>query len=206
MIANLVFLTLGAMLYIYATEIGVAIPEKTDHLYPLLALNYLPPFIGIVFVIGLIAAAYSSADSALTSLTTSFCIDFLDFEKIERSEELKKKTKLKVHIGFTVLLFFVIFIFNRLLDDSVINGLFKAAGYTYGPLLGMYSFGVLTKLKVWDKWVWLVVLSSPILAYILDKNSATWFNGLSFGFFILAVNGAITFLGLFIISLLRKDK
>jgi len=203
--ANILFLTLGAMLYVYAAEISLNIPEKTDQLYPLIALDYLPPFVGVVFILGLIAAAYSSADSALTSLTTSFCIDFLDFEKKQKSESDKKKTRWMVHIGFTVLLFIVIFTFNRLIDAAVINGLFKFATYTYGPLLGLFTYGILTKMKTIDKWVPFVVILSPILTYIIDVNSATWFGGFKFGFFILAVNGLITFLGLWLLGFLRPN-
>ena len=198
--ANLLFLTLGAILYIYAGEMGLAMPEKTDQLYPMIAINHLSPFIGIMFVIGLIAAAYSSADSALTSLTTSFCVDFLDFQKKERSEETKKKLRWKVHIGFTVVLFIVIMTFSSVNNSAVINGLLTAAGYTYGPLLGLFSFAIFTSKKIRDKWVWLVVLFSPILAFVLDKNSEAWFGGLKFGFFILIVNGLITFLGLTVLS------
>jgi len=203
--ANILFLTLGAMLYVYAAEISLNIPEKTDQLYPLIAIDYLPPFVGVVFILGLIAAAYSSADSALTSLTTSFCIDFLDFEKKEKSESDKKKTRWMVHVGFTVLLFIVIFTFNRLIDAAVINGLFKFATYTYGPLLGLFTYGILTKMKTIDKWVPFVVILSPILTYIIDVNSATWFGGFKFGFFILAVNGLITFLGLWLLNVVRTD-
>jgi Na+/proline symporter len=199
--ANILFLTLGAMLYVYAAEISLTIPEKTDQLYPLIALNHLPPFVGVIFILGLIAAAYSSADSALTSLTTSFCIDFLDFEKKERPESEKKKTRWMVHIGFTLLLFLVIFIFNRFVDAAVINGLFKFAGYTYGPLLGLFTYGILTKARPIDRWVPVVVILSPIITYIIDTNSAAWFGGFKFGFFILAVNGLVTFIGLKLLSM-----
>ncbi|MBT8231533.1 MAG: sodium:solute symporter [Saprospiraceae bacterium] len=199
-VANLLFLTLGAMLYIYASQKGIAIPESTDQLYPLIALENLPSFVGIVFIIGLIAAAYSSADSALTSLTTSFCIDFLDFQKKERTEKEKRKTRLIVHVAFTVILFISISIFNQLNNDAVINNLLKAAGYTYGPLLGLFAFGLFTKLTVKDKWVWIVVLLSPLISAYLDLNSETIFNGFKFGFTILALNGLITFLGLLSLS------
>lgn len=198
-IANFIFLSLGAMLYVYVRSKGIVIPESTDQLYPLIALDHMIPLIGIVFVIGLIAAAYSSADSALTSLTTSFCVDFLSFERTERSEKQKQRTRLLVHISFTVLLFLVIIAFNAINNDAVINGLFKAAGYTYGPLLGLFAFGILTSWEVRDKWVWIVVLASPVLSYIIDVNSADWFGGLTFGFFILAVNGLLTFIGLMIL-------
>lgn len=191
--ANLLFLGMGALLFMYANSKGIEIPTRTDTLYPLLALNHLGTFAGVVFLLGIIAAAYSSADSALTALTTAFCVDFLNFEKKE--EEEKKKTRLKVHIGFSVILFLVILIFNAINDDSVINSIFKAAGYTYGPLLGLFSFGLLTKRQVLDKYVLPVCLAAPVLSYFIDIASGSWF-----GFFILALNGALTFIGLFIIS------
>lgn len=191
--ANLLFLGMGALLFMYANSKGIEIPARTDTLYPLLALNHLGTFAGVVFLLGIIAAAYSSADSALTALTTAFCVDFLNFEKKE--EEEKKKTRLKVHIGFSVLLFLVILIFNAINDDSVINSIFKAAGYTYGPLLGLFSFGLLTKRSVIDKYVLPVCLAAPVLSYAIDMASGSWF-----GFFILALNGALTFIGLFLIS------
>lgn len=198
--ANLLFLGLGACLYIYAAENGIAIPEKTDQLFPLIALNHLAPFVGVIFVLGLIAAAYSSADSALTSLTTSFCVDFLGFENSAKDELSKRKIRLAVHLAFTLLLLIVILAFNTLNNDAVINGLFKVAAYTYGPLLGLYSMGIFTKISLRDSYVWIVVLTAPVLSYILDSNSEEWFNGLNFGFFILAINGALTFIGLLLIS------
>ncbi len=225
--ANLLFLGLGALLYLYVDFSGLALPSKSDHLFPMIALSELSPYIGVLFILGLIAAAYSSADSALTSLTTSFCVDFLGFEKMktreeanQRSEDLLdiesdnlldalspvadpkslKETRFKVHIGFSILLFVVIIVFWMLNNDSVVTQLFKAAGYTYGPLLGLFTFGLFMKNKVNDQWVWLVCLLSPILSYILNMYSTQWFNGLEFGFLILLVNGLITFFGLFIIS------
>lgn len=198
--ANVLFLTLGAMLYIFAEQNGIAIPSSTDQLYPLIALENLPSFVGVVFIIGLIAAAYSSADSALTSLTTSFCVDFLNFEKTERTEREKWKTRLKVHVAFTVILFLTIIVLKVANNDAVINGLLKAAGYTYGPLLGLFAFGLFTKRVIHDKWVWVVVILSPILSALLDLNSQSLFGGLQFGFTILAVNGLITFLGLLTIT------
>ena len=203
--ANLLFISLGAILYIYAGDLGIMIPDSTDQLFPLIALQHLPPMIGVVFIIGLIAAAYSSADSALTALTTSFCVDFLDFEKRDLSEKEKKNKRLIVHVGFTVILFLVIFIFNRLNNDAVINGLFKAAGYTYGPLLGLYTYGILTKLKTWDKLVPLVVIASPIITFVIDYNSADWFGGFTFGFFVLALNGLLTFLGLLTLNFVMPN-
>ena len=146
--ANILFLTLGALLYLYADFIQMPVPSRTDNLYPLIAINHLSIFGSIVFLLGIIAAAYSSADSALTSLTTAFCIDFLNFEK--RNDIQKKSVRLKVHLLFSVIIFFVIQIFNLINDESVINAIFKAAGYTYGPLLGLFSFGILTNYKIID--------------------------------------------------------
>ena len=198
--ANLLFLLLGGLLYVYASQEGIAIPERSDLLFPEIALNYLGPAVGIIFVVGIIAAAYSSADSALTALTTSFCIDFLNFEDGDQSEEAKKQTRLKVHIGFSIILFLVILVFNSLNNDAIINELFRAAGYTYGPILGLFTFGMLTKRRIIDKWSLLVCVAAPILSYILDSNSAAWFGGFQFGFLTLALNGVLTFVGLWLIS------
>ena len=198
--ANLLFLALGALLYIYANQNGITIPERTDQLYPTLALGYFPPIIGIVFILGLIAAAYSSADSALTALTTSYCIDFLNFEHSEKSEQEKKGIRLKVHLAFSLILFATILFFNSLDKSAVINKLFEAAGYTYGPILGLFAFGLMTKWKIWDKRVVLVCILAPILSYFIDANSEAWFNGFKFGFLILALNGMLTFLGLMLIK------
>ena len=191
--ANLLFLSMGALLYFYANSKGIAIPAKTDTLYPLLALDHLGTLAGVVFLLGIIAAAYSSADSALTALTTAFCVDFLNFDKREEAD--KKRTRLKVHIGFSILLFLVILVFNAINDDSVINSIFKAAGYTYGPILGLFSFGLLTKRAIQDKYATVVCVAAPIISFIIDVNTGGWF-----GFFILALNGALTFLGLLLIS------
>ncbi len=199
-IANLLILTLGALLYIYASNIGLDIPEKTDQLYPAIALHHLPPGIGILFVLGLIAAAYSSADSALTALTTSFCVDFLDFEKWDAAESEKKKIRFRVHIGASVLLFIIILIFSAINRDAVINELFRVASYTYGPLLGLYAFGMFTERKINDKFVIPVCLLAPVISFVLDTYSVEWFNGFQFGFMILALNGLLTFSGLWIIS------
>ncbi len=201
--ANILFLTLGAMLWFYAGSKGIPIPQKTDLLYPTIALNYLSPAIGILFVLGLIAAAYSSADSALTALTTAFCVDFLNFEREERTEVQKKRTRLIVHIGFSILLFLVILFFKAINNDAIINELFTIAGYTYGPLLGLFSFGVFTNRVIRDKWAIVVCLICPILSYFVNVNSAQWLEGFQFGFLILAFNGLITFLGLWFISARR---
>ncbi|MBW3545793.1 MAG: sodium:solute symporter [Bacteroidetes bacterium] len=198
-IANLIFLTLGAMLYIYVEAKGIALPERTDSLYPMLALNYFPLLAGVLFLLGIIAAAYSSADSALTALTTSFCVDILGFEK--RTEEAGKlRTRLMVHIGFSILTLLVIIAFNAMNDKSVINQVFRAAGFTYGPLLGMFSFGLLTRRNIRDSWAPVVCIAAPILAYLIDQNSKALLGGFEFGFFVLLLNGALMWIGLLAIS------
>lgn len=199
--ANLLFLVLGGLLYVYSMKSGIAIPDRTDLMYPEIALNHLGSGIGIVFILGLIAAAYSSADSALTALTTSFCIDFLDFERTERSEEEKKNLRLKVHIAFSVILFIVIASFKLLNNDAIINQLFRAAGYTYGPLLGLFTFGMFTKINLRDRWVWLVCLIAPLLTVFIDLNSVSLLGGFKFGSMLIALNGLLTFIGLWILSL-----
>ena len=200
--ANILFLTLGALLYLYADFIQMPVPSRTDNLYPLIAINHLSIFGSIIFLLGIIAAAYSSADSALTSLTTAFCIDFLNFEK--RNDIQKKSVRLKVHLLFSVIIFFVIQIFNLINDESVINAIFKAAGYTYGPLLGLFSFGILTNYKIIDRYSPIICFVSPILSYIINIYSESLLFGYRFGFEILLLNGLITFVGLFLISLKKQ--
>lgn len=197
-VVNLAFLVLGALLFIYANKIGLEIPERTDDLFPLIASEHLNMFAGVMFVLGLIAAAYSSADSALTALTTSVCIDFLDIGS--KPKDKKESIRKKVHLLVSFVMFLAILIFNLISDESVISSLFKAAGYTYGPLLGLYAFGLFTKKNVKDKWVPLVCIVAPILSFLLNAYSVELLNGYQFNFEILIVNGMLTFLGLLIIS------
>lgn len=211
-IANLFFLSLGALLYIYASAQNIALPERSDNLFPVLAVNHFNIFAGIIFLLGIVAAAYSSADSALTALTTSFCVDILGMgnekkqqTQAEKARDIDKSTRMKVHIMFSFLLFVVILVFNAINDESVIVAVFKVAGYTYGPLLGLYAYGLYTKMKVKDRFVPWVCLAAPVVSFILDVNSAVWFNGFQFGFFILIINGALTFLGLLLINAGKSD-
>ncbi len=199
-IVNFVFLFLGAILFIFAKQKGIEIPLKTDDLFPIIALKYLGPFAGIVFIIGLISAAYSSADSALTALTTSFCIDFLGFkEKKYLTEKKKEKTRYIVHLFFAALLLLVIIGFGMINNKAIIDELYTVAGYTYGPLLGLFSFGLFTKFNIKDKFVPVVCILSPVICYFLSANSENLFNGYKFGFELLIVNGIITFLGLILL-------
>lgn len=198
-LVTFVFLFLGALLFLYAKEKGIEIPTRTDELFPLLATGgYLGYTVAVCFILGLIAAAYSSADSALTALTTSFCVDILEVEK----RELSKQTQLRqrTHVGMSFVLFFVILIFELINDNSVVDALFKAASYTYGPLLGLYAFGLFTKYEVRDKLVPLICFVTPIICYILNMNSIEWFNGYQFGYDLLIVNGGLTFIGLLMIT------
>jgi len=198
---NFLFLILGAILYLYATSFNIPFPESTDDMFPVIALKYLNPLAGVVFIIGLIAAAYSSADSALTALTTSFSVDFLRFnERKDLSEQQKIRTRYLVHIGFALVIISVIIVFKAVSDSSVIEELFTVAGYTYGPLLGLFAFGLFTKFSVRDKWVPLIAVLSPLFCYFLSLYSQQWFNGYRFGFELLIVNGMLTFLGLYIVN------
>ncbi|GAA5036050.1 sodium/iodide co-transporter [Marivirga lumbricoides] len=197
-IVNFLFLSMGALLYVYAEQMQITLPQKSDDLYPMLALQHFPAVAGVVFLLGIVAAAYSSADSALTALTTSFCVDFLGLGKEEKP--ISKKLRIRVHLGFSVILFAVILIFKAINDDSVITAVFTAAGYTYGPILGLFTFGLITKYSLKDKYVPIVCLLSPVLSYIININSEAWLNGYKFGFEILVVNGLLTFIGLFLLK------
>lgn len=197
---NVLFMILGAALYMYAQAKGVAIPAKTDQLFPMLALQHFSPIAGIVFILGIIAATYASTDSALTALTTSFCIDMLDFNK-KTDEQHKERLRLRTHIGFSVLLLVIVLLFDVYNNENLITAIFKIAGYTYGPLLGLYAFGLFTKQAVRDKAVPLVCVLSPLICWQLNTHSEAWFSGYKFGFELLIINGLITFVGLW---LLRK--
>jgi len=170
-IANLLFLCLGVMLYIFAQQKGIALPTKTDDLFPMLALQHFGLITGILFLLGIVSAAYSSADSALTALTTAFCIDFLN---VDPKNPDSKPKRIKVHIAFSVLMFLVIVLFWLINNDSVVTAVFKVAGYTYGPLLGLFAFGILTKKQVHDRYVPILGLLSPVITYIININSEAW--------------------------------
>ena len=197
--ANLLFLALGAILYLYAGQQGIALPDGADKVFPIIARDHLPPLAGAIFFIGVIAAAFSSADSALTSLTTVVCVDFLNFEKRQEDEAILQRTRMKVHVLLSLLLLAVIIIFKAINDDSVINQLFRFAGYTYGPLLGLYMLGLFTKIRPWDKVVPLICIAAPFASHgiklLIEANTAYQ---MSFEFLIL--NGLVTFTGLLLTS------
>ena len=199
---NLIFLSLGALLYLYAAQINFPIPEQTDYLYPQLAIGgYFGVFAGIAFVIGLTASAYSSADSALTSLTTSFSIDILNVE--EKPEKERVKIRKRVHIGMSLVLIIVIILFKVINNDNVVQSLFDAAKYTYGPLLGFYFAGLFTKLQVKDKFMPLVAILAPILSYAFNWYAAEFLD-YNIGFELIIFNGFLTVMGMWIIS--KKDE
>ncbi|MBN2669890.1 MAG: sodium:solute symporter [Bacteroidales bacterium] len=197
---NLLFLSLGALLYLFAQQHGIQIPSRVDYLYPEIAVNgSLPIAVGIFFIVGLIASAYSSADSALTALTTSFSLDIIGIDKKYEAQQQIKVRKL-IHIGFSVLIAMVIIIFEWISNDSVIKLLFDAAGYTYGPLLGLYAFGLFTKLKINDRISVWILLAAPILTFIIKYLTIHFNTSYQIGFELLIINGLISFLGLWAIS------
>lgn len=198
---NLLFLTLGAALYIYASYLNVDVPAKADQLFPLLAIQNMGAASGIVFIIGLIAAAYSSADSALTSLTTSMSVDIFNLEdRTDLDDKQKIRWRKNIHFGMSFIVFLVIVLFSTINKDSVITELFKVAGYTYGPLLGLFAFGLFTKYKVKDNLIPIVVILAPIISYGFNVIIPI-FTGYKFDFEILVLNGLLTFIGLFLISI-----
>lgn len=209
-IVTFVFMLLGALLFIYAEKLQIGIPlmdgkPKSDLLFPEIALNSgLGITVAITFMLGLIAAAYSSADSALTSLTTSFCVDFLGIEK--KPNKNRKKIRKVTHIGMSLLLILVVIMFKHILDTNVIDGLLKVASYTYGPLLGLFAFGIFTNYKTKDKYVWIVAILSVTISYILGKLPPENLGGYVFGYELLPLNGLLTFIGLFLIRKKNNKK
>lgn len=197
-IVNLLFLTLGALLYLYSASKGIALPEFSDELFPRLALGEFGLVAGVFFLLGIIASSYASADSALAALTTSFCIDFLNFK--DKPEPVKRRQKNLVHIGFSFLFLVIILVFKEINERALIDAVLNVAGYTYGPLLGLFTFGLLTQRSVNDKLVPLVCVLAPILSYGISFNSVAWFDGYKFSYEILMVNGALTVMGLWLIS------
>lgn len=201
-VVNLLFLMLGALLYIYSTELNLPLPAVSDELFPRLAFNEFGLLASIMFLLGITASTYASSDSALAALTTSFCIDFLNFKS--KPEEVKQKQKNWVHVGFSVLFLIIILIFNEINERSLIAAVLMAATYTYGPLLGLFSFGVFTRRSVNDKLSPIVCILAPIICYVLVTNTPKLLNGYEIGLENLLINGSLTYLGLFLIS--KKEK
>ena len=202
-VVNFVFLLLGALLFIYADKFHIATPlmdgePKSDLLFPEIALNSgLGTTVAVTFMLGLIAAAYSSADSALTSLTTSFCVDFLGIEKKPKNDQ--KIIRKRTHIWMSLLLILVVILFKYVLDRNVIDGLLTVATYTYGPLLGLFGFGIFTRFKIKDNYVWIVAAASVLFAIAIANIPDAYLGGYAVGYELLPINGLFTFIGLYLI-------
>ena len=222
-----IFLTLGGLLYLYAISKGGAFQQVADAggkmqtqfllenknmlgdtLFPEVAFHYLPPFIGVIFILGLISALFPSADGALTALTSSFCIDIIGLKRHKgRSEKQQKRIRMTVHLVFAVIFFICVIIFKLIDNRSIIDIILKLAGYTYGPLLGLFSFGILSKRKLPESYMIPVVcLLAPAVCYIIADRAATWFNGYQIGIELLILNGLLTFAGLWSISKSPKER
>ncbi|WP_353196234.1 sodium:solute symporter [Parapedobacter defluvii] len=196
-VINLFFLAVGALLYIYAGKNGIAIGSlpTPDYLYPEIALHHLAIVPGIIFMMGLTAATFATTDSALTALTTSFCVDFLNFnKKADPNDRALVKTRNRVHFAFSLIMLLVIMVFRIINDDSVVNAIFTAASYTYGPLLGLFAFGILTKRQVADRLVPYICLLSPALCYVLNTYVVVPYTTYAVGFELIIYNGALTWL------------
>jgi Na+/proline symporter len=215
-----IFLVLGGLLYIYAMSKGGVFQEVLvnnkpqtqflldgkniigDNIFPQIAFNYLPPFIGIIFILGLISALFPSADGALTALTSSFCIDIIGLKRNEQWDEVKKKKiRMTVHLAFAVVFFLCVMIFKWIDNKSIIDIILKLAGYTYGPLLGLFSFGIISRRRLPEgAAVPIVCLVAPAVCYYISDNATRWFGGYQIGIELLILNGLLTYLGLLLIS------
>jgi Na+/proline symporter len=216
---NLLFLFLGGLLYLFAESKGITVPK--DDVFPTIALQYLPEIVGIIFIVGLISALFPSADGAITALTSSFCIDILGIKRknvittspdqdnpailedeVNSMERERKgvRTRQIVHLSFAVIFMVCVMIFKYIDNKSIIGVILKVAGYTYGPLLGLFAFGILTKRKLADRWVPIVCLASPALCYLIEMNQSKLLGNFQIGIELLILNGVITFIGLLLIS------
>jgi Na+/proline symporter len=198
-VVNFLFLLLGGLLYLYGGQNGVV--ETGDKLFPAVAMNHMPPFISVIFIIALISALFPSADGAITALTSSFCIDILGMQRnTTATPEEKKKTRRIVHISFAVLFLIFVMVFKWANNPSMIGVILKVAAFTYGPLLGLFSFGILTKRKLNDQLVPFIAIAAPIICFFIDKYQAELFGKFQIGLELLIINGLLTFIGLLIIS------
>jgi Na+/proline symporter len=215
----LLFLVLGGLLYLYAESLGASYQTITengkdvtrfmlqgkdaggDNLFPTIALKYMPPVVSVIFIIALISALFPSADGAITALTSSFCIDIIGMQrKREWSEEQKKRVRQRVHLVFAGIFLIFVMIFHEINNKSMIGVILKIAAYTYGPLLGLFTFGIITKTSVKDKWVPIVCIIAPLLCYVMEKYQKYIFGSFEIGLELLIINGTLTFLGLMLIS------
>ncbi|NND32808.1 MAG: sodium:solute symporter, partial [Saprospiraceae bacterium] len=197
LIVNLIILFLGAALVLYASEFQVILPGQTDQIYPRLAVNHLGSVAGVAFIVGIAAAAYSSADSSLTGLTTSFCVDFLGYQTHRADNSRVRKW---VHLGFSILIFVFIILFHLINNESVVSAFIRISGYTAGPLLGLFTFGIISKRKVHDRIMPLVCLTAPLLSYFVNRYSPYLFQGYQLGYEIIVVNAILTLIGIYLFS------
>ena len=204
---NFLFLSLGVLLIYFAEQNGIVLPEVSDNILPIIASEYLGPGVLGVFVVGIVAAAFSSADSALTALTTSFCVDILDMKAVSQTKEQgQKDVKIRgvVHIGVSVVFVLIILVIEAIGSDSIITAIYKLASYTYGPLLGLYGFGLYSKVKPRDRYVPYIAISAPVLCFIIEMFLKQHYN-YQVGYELLLLNGLITGIGLWLISTRKKD-
>jgi Na+/proline symporter len=203
--ATLLFLFLGGLLNLYATQQHVT--AIGDDLFPTLALQHMPPYLSIIFILALISALFPSADGAITALTSSFCIDILGIQRNKTLDESKqKKIRQRVHLSFALVFLIIVLIFKWLNNSSIIDLILKVASYTYGPLLGLFAFGILTKRKINNKWVALVCILAPILCYLLELFQKQLLGNFQIGQELLIINGLFTFIGLWLISSPNTEK
>lgn len=194
-----IFLFLGGLLYLYAENLNIDV--SGDKIFPVLAMEHMPPVVSVIFIIALISALFPSADGAITALTSTFCIDIIGIQRrSDLNEAAQKKIRQRVHLTFAAIFLVFVLIFKWVNDPSMIGLLLKIAAYTYGPLLGLFTFGIITKRIVNDAWVPYVCIAAPIICFILDKYQKSLLGSYEVGLELLIINGSITFLGLFLIS------
>ena len=200
-LVNLLFLILGGSLYLYLTANNIPMPVKPDAVFPTIAMQYLPPMVGLIFIIGLVSALFPSADGAMTALTSSFCIDILGLEKQNKSDAAKTRTRKAVHLCVVLVFLICILLFKWINTGSVISLILKIAGYTYGPLVALYALGLYSNIQLKERFVPFVCILAPILTYMIDTNSMQIFGGYKMGFETAFVNVGITLTGLMIIKI-----
>lgn len=198
-VINLMFLMLGVLLYTFVDRNGIPRPEKSDELFPMIATQgFMPITVGIIFIVGLISSAYAAAGSALTALTTSFTVDVIGIQG--KSEEEIKKSRKKIHLFMAVVMGVVIFVFNIFNNTSVVDAAYILASYTYGPILGLFAFGIISKRAVRDGFVPIIALAAPVLSFIFQKLALSFW-GYEFSYELIVMNAAITIIGMYLLSI-----
>jgi Na+/proline symporter len=199
MVVIFIFLFLGGLLYLYAAQLNIT--ATGDKIFPEIALHHMPPAVAVIFIIALISALFPSADGAITALTSSFCIDILGIQRrTDYTDAQRKKIRQRVHLSFAFIFLLFVMLYKWVNNPSMIGVILKVAAYTYGPILGLFSFGILMKRKVTDKWVPFICLASPIICYVIEYYQHQIFGAYEIGLELLVINGLITFIGLFMFS------